>query len=349
MSANITMGPVLPPHTVDPTIGALYLGVMIAMALWGASSVQTYYYFNRYRDDAIWIKLLVTVVWIFDTAHQGMIIHTVYTYLVTEYGHVEYLNIIVRSLVYEVGLSASITILVQGFFVARVWRLSHKNIYLTSFLGATAIGEFVVSLIYTGKAIQMQTFTQLTQLENLSRAINGVGAGGDIVIAMTMIWLLHGSRTGFQKSDTIINRLILFSMNTGLLTSLWAITSLVTITVMPSTFWYIMFYVSTCKLYVNSLLATLNSRRNSRGGHPDSTQEGSISMNRMTGRDVEATLPMSTLPMNKPHRGAHALSIKVDTETRRDYPSDNHSLQSTKMASSVDEPASFLDTKGDAL
>ncbi|KAK1235250.1 hypothetical protein PQX77_001531 [Marasmius sp. AFHP31] len=50
------------------------------------------------------------------------------------------------------------------------------------------------------------------------------------------------ARTGFSWSDHIINRLILFSMNTGLLTSIVACTSLVTILALPDTLVYAAFY-----------------------------------------------------------------------------------------------------------
>ena len=77
------------------------------------------------------------------------------------------------------------------------------------------------------------------------------GVAGDVAIAGSLIFLLQQSRTGFRRSDSIINRLILFSLNTGLLTSLDAVMSLITITVLPTTFIYIMFFVtvSRCKLY----------------------------------------------------------------------------------------------------
>lgn len=118
------------------------------------------------------------------------------------------------------------------------------------------------------------TFARLTELFQLSRTVNILGMVSDVCIAGSLIWLLQSSRTGFKRSDSIINRLIFFSLNTGLLTGLDAIASLVTITVFPSTFIYIMFYVTGSRrksnlfsshrsqlahpsiVYTNSLMAT---------------------------------------------------------------------------------------------
>jgi hypothetical protein len=99
-------------------------------------------------------------------------------------------------------------------------------------------------IIFTLDRLPLGTFARLTTIVNLSRLVNVGGAVADISIAASLIYLLQGSRTGFSKSDSIINRLIMFSLNTGLLTSLDAIASLVTISVLPNTFVYIMFYVT---------------------------------------------------------------------------------------------------------
>ena len=101
--------------------------------------------------------------------------------------------------------------------------------------------------------MKLQTYAKLTELFHLSRSINILSAASDVVIAASLIWLLQSSRTGFKRYDNIINRLILFSLNTGLLTSLDAIASLVTITALPTTFIYIMFYV-TCSRRKSALI-----------------------------------------------------------------------------------------------
>lgn len=69
----------------------------------------------------------------------------------------------------------------------------------------------------------------------------------DLFIAVSLIFLLQTSRTGFSQSENVINRLIMFSLNTGLLTSLDAIASFITFSALPNSLVYIMFYVTNCK------------------------------------------------------------------------------------------------------
>lgn len=76
-------------------------------------------------------------------------------------------------------------------------------------------------------SLKLKTYARLTEIFDLSRAINVTNAVTDVAIAFALIFLLQRSRTGFKRSDNIINRLILFSLNTGLLTGLDAIGSLI--------------------------------------------------------------------------------------------------------------------------
>ena len=69
----------------------------------------------------------------------------------------------------------------------------------------------------------MESFLDLLSLDWLLKLTNSINAVTDILITATLIALLHRSRTGFRRSDNMINRLILFTVNTGALTSILAI------------------------------------------------------------------------------------------------------------------------------
>ncbi|PPQ82413.1 hypothetical protein CVT26_013242 [Gymnopilus dilepis] len=109
--------------------------------------------------------------------------------------------------------------------------------------------------------LQLQTWTELKQLRGLSMAVNLVGASADIVIAVALFMLLYRSHTGFKGSDAMISRLITLSVSTGMLTSLCAVASLVSILISGNTLIYAAFYFSLGRLYSNSLLACLNARQ----------------------------------------------------------------------------------------
>ncbi|KAG6833998.1 hypothetical protein H0H93_012676, partial [Arthromyces matolae] len=141
-----------------------------------------------------------------------------------------------------------------GCVVGRSWIISRRcEAYL------------ILLLAFSALSIQFKTFAELARLKYLSISVNALAAAGDVLIAGILCTLLHRSRTGFQRSDTMINKLILFAVNTGVLTSLCAVGSLISIVVAGQTFLYIAFFFCIGRLYSNSLLATLNARKMIRG------------------------------------------------------------------------------------
>ncbi|KAI3600676.1 hypothetical protein WG66_014174 [Moniliophthora roreri] len=145
---------------------------------------------------------------------------------------------------------------------------SAQKFDLDTTMGAAFVGMSIAAILYGISIIQTyQYFSNPGHNDRwhikslwLSILVNALAAAGDVYIAATLCWLLHSSRTGFRRSDTIIKKLILFTVNTGALTSLCAVASLISITAAPNTFIYITFFFCIGRLYANSLLATLNAR-----------------------------------------------------------------------------------------
>ncbi|KAG8218151.1 hypothetical protein J3R82DRAFT_3693 [Butyriboletus roseoflavus] len=154
-------------------------------------------------------------------------------------------------------------------------------------------------------SLNVKTFVQLASLKALSMSVNAVAAAGDVLIAAFLCSLLQMSRTGFRRSDTMINKLIVFSINTGLLTSICAVASLISIAAWPTTFIYIAFYFCLGRLYCNSLLATLNARKGLRGG--SGSDEMSLSLQGVQQKTNSSMIGMSS------RRAANNISIKIDT------------------------------------
>ncbi|KAF8800906.1 hypothetical protein BYT27DRAFT_7116379, partial [Phlegmacium glaucopus] len=255
-------------------------GLILSPILAPVSCVQAWYYFTHQTDT--WpIKLLVSAVMFFDTIHQVLITHTVYTYTVTNWGTPAELQKLVWLVIYLTINQGLTALLVQSFLAMRVWRLSNRRIALISVVALLVLGEF--GMFFSSlKILHFKTFAQLVELKALSILVNALAAAGDLLIAGTLCVILHLSRTGFRRqvppavnqkfslfinlfflyrSDTMINKLILFAVNTGFLTSICAVASLVSIVVAGHTFIYIGFFFCIGRLYTNSLLATLNARK----------------------------------------------------------------------------------------
>ncbi|KAL6306998.1 hypothetical protein BKA93DRAFT_130622 [Sparassis latifolia] len=82
----------------------------------------------------------------------------------------------------------------------------------------------------------------------------------DIVIAVSLCYLLSRCKTGFRSMDSMIKLVMLYTINTGMITAICAVTSIVMVAALPNSLWMISFSFVLGKLYVNCFLAMLNAR-----------------------------------------------------------------------------------------
>ncbi|EIN10381.1 hypothetical protein PUNSTDRAFT_112238 [Punctularia strigosozonata HHB-11173 SS5] len=297
------------------------------------SCSQAFFYFTRYSaHDAWYLRYLVLACLVFDTTHQALITHTIYIYLVRHFNDPANLGRLVWSLLVEVLFNAMVTVLVQmwrllslydgisltqaRFYVFRIWRLSNRNVWITAPVVTFVVAEFGAALAYTSLSLQLEDFQQLEKLKPLSITVNGLAAGGDLLIAIVLCVMLHTSRTGFKKSDTVIRRLMIYVVNTGLLTSTSALGSLVSIVVWPNAFIYICFYFTLGRLYTNSLLATRNIRAKMTSG------DDGLSIRSLSGNGVstDSKGPQSPIKL----KSGRDIAIRVQTTT--EYQMDDTNL-----------------------
>ncbi|KAL4269496.1 DUF6534 domain-containing protein [Pleurotus pulmonarius] len=306
---------------IDNTMGAALIGCILAAALYGVSTVQTFFYFTHYSRDPWYTQQIVLAVWVFDTLHQALITHTVYHYVISNYFNPIALGNMIWSILLEVLVNGFIGLIVQSYLMHRIWRLSGKKLWPLFLIGPFILGEFVCSLVFTILSLQMTTFAELTSLKGLSMTVNVLAAAGDLLISICLVLMLHKRRTGFKKSNTIISRLIIFTINTGLLTTMCAIASLISILVWDATLIYVTFFFCIGRFYANTLLATLNARSIIRNvGEEVDTNSVPLS-----GRHASSTLnKIGPKPTN--------ISIQIDTahEYMRD---DDSTTMKTKLPS----------------
>ncbi|KAH9858592.1 hypothetical protein C2E23DRAFT_799261, partial [Lenzites betulinus] len=297
-------------------MGAMFIGVILAAIMYGVTCSQMYYYFTRYQRDHWATKLLVMGVWLCDSIHQGLISYTIYWYLITQYGNPEALAILEKSIVVEVFFNSFIGLFVQSFFTVRIWKLSGKGRMIIIPVILLVASEFIVTVTYAIMSLWLKFFEDLERFKGMSIAVNALAAAGDVVIAVILCVILHQSRTGFTKSNILINRLMLFAVNTGLLTSICAIFSFISILAWPNTFIYVTFFFFLGRLYANSLMATLNAR--------NSIRDGSTGENTWSLQDVQpSTMPVGSLAT----RRAGDIAIRIDTTSHSKHDAESQYAQ----------------------
>ncbi|KIK55627.1 hypothetical protein GYMLUDRAFT_833171 [Collybiopsis luxurians FD-317 M1] len=298
---------------LDNTMGAMLLGILVSAILYGISLVQAYYYFNRYRQDKWYMKSLVGATILLDTVHLSFIIHTIYHYLITQYYDNEQLNIMIWSVLAEAIPTGVTGGLVQTFYTLRVWRLSKRNYILAVFIMIIVLAQTACGTAWVIISLQLSTFQELLGITGLTISINALSTTADVTIACSLCYLLLKSKTGFKHSDTMINKLIIFVVNTGLATSVCAVASLICLIASPRSLLYAPFYFCIGRLYTNSLLATLNARKGIRNGSEESTDHMMVSLSQVS-RDQTA------ITSSKVSRTPN-IAIRIDTA--QEYVSDH--------------------------
>jgi len=311
--SSLITGPVLPAHFLDDTMGALFLGIIISAGLWGTACVQAFHYFSRNTQDPLWTKLMVLIVVALVTVHQAVICHAIYCYLVRWYGQVTYLSVIISTYSVSLGVSAFIELIVQLYFIWRVWRLSGKNVTLAIFLVSQSLGGFAVLMVSAVKYARLPSLYALPSLANLNMSVDALGASCDISISVSLIWLLRRSRPGVAQTDSLVNRLIMFSVNTGLITTVCAFAALVTLAIWPNKYVYVIFFTCVSQLFTNSLLANLNAREVFRRGFGNvKYSSNSFGLSRFS------ALPGISQPEGTLGPNNDTVAIKSATATRND-------------------------------
>ncbi|KAJ7092119.1 hypothetical protein C8R43DRAFT_1049942 [Mycena crocata] len=254
-----------PGASLDNTMGSMLLGVIVSAVLYGISLLQCLFYFTRYHRDPTYLKTLVASTVFLDTMHLAFVIHTVYHYLISNYYQHDALKVMIWSVSLEALPTGVTAALVQSFYAYRVWRMSHHNYFLTGLILVLVLATSACGTAWVVLALEAQTYERLLTISPLTISINALSTAADVIITSTLCFMLHQTRPASLETESMINRLILFTINTGLLTSLCAIASLISLIVSPKTLIYASFYFCIGRLYSNALLASLNARAVIRG------------------------------------------------------------------------------------
>ncbi|KAJ3566748.1 hypothetical protein NP233_g6806 [Leucocoprinus birnbaumii] len=228
------------------------------------TNTSTYFYYVNYPEDGIDIKALVSLIWLLDSIHMAVVAYCIYYYLVTNYNNPLALGIGHWSLFMSVGFNVIIAFVVQCFFTRKIHLLCGPRFkwFITGIISLSVLAHLVFGIetvVYLFIKKELSKLPEITLIAATPFAITAVLS--DIFIAGALCWLLHGSKTNFKRTDTIISKLIIYAINRCLLTSVVAIGEVIAFSASPDTLWYLAIDFVIGKLYANSLLATLNSRQ----------------------------------------------------------------------------------------
>jgi hypothetical protein len=161
--------------------------------------------------------------------------------------------------------SSGIALLAQSFFSRRVWIVTQsKVIPIICFIMASL--RFIGSILLAAEAYRMvDVFKYEDQWKWLITFILVDGACVDVMVAFSLCYNLIDHRRSVSISTVrLLDQLILWTIQTGLVTSLAAVTMTICFFTMQDNFIWLGVYMFLARLFSNSLLASLNARSNLR-------------------------------------------------------------------------------------
>jgi len=246
--------------SLDNTIGVIILAFTASILLLGILSYQVDHYYQNFRHDNIWIKMLVAFVWFCDIGQSAFQIHALYWSAVTHFGEISaVLNphwTLKASLLWSAWIYAS----VQGFLAYRIKILSrYPLIAVACWVGVVA------RLGYTITASALSLKMPLVEFELLHGSfIRGplvTGLVVDLLITPILCFsLFDRGRAAIRRTRWLTRNLIVFSIETGIVTMIIGIVALVASYTMPfNGVWVAILFVHS-KVYANALLLSLIRR-----------------------------------------------------------------------------------------
>ncbi|KAI0708466.1 hypothetical protein C8Q76DRAFT_117589 [Earliella scabrosa] len=256
------------------------IGGILGTTVYGITILQTYIYYRGYMKDTAVLKTLVGVLFILDSLTSFLIAHGIYKYLVIDFmTPIDNFLHFPHTLVIENGVTTTIGTLTQCFFAQRIYYLS-RNKVLAGVIALLSVGAFGSGIALTVHMFIDQDIFSLGSdvIRALAGFTNGLSVFCDTLIAVSLCYYLRSGKSGFRRTNDMVDRLMVYAIQRGTITALCQAGHLITTIAYPGHFYMMPFAFMQGKLYCNTLLASLNVRNSviHSGRQDDMLHAGSI-------------------------------------------------------------------------
>ncbi|KAJ7576890.1 hypothetical protein C8J56DRAFT_1171185 [Mycena floridula] len=305
--------PDLPP--LAETMGPCLIGTFLSCVFYGLTALQAIRYFYFFRGtDNVGLLVLVAIIWFLNTFGVLANCFGMYFYLVLHAEDPLAILTINWSLSGSIISTVLVACLVQCSYAYRVWLLSYRN-FLFPLAIVCSLKEVRSMLLMRKDSI----FIGIGWIRNIlclnahhSRHAGhhpkgyglGLSFGADVLTTSSIYFFLSRGRRGFHRTDTIIQKLIGYTITTGLISTLFTLTTLILGEVFVNTYRNVITFFSLFLQFISfseltrsltglgqvnafTLLTFFNMRDPLRMG-PSQNTGRSIQLSELTGRPKES-------------------------------------------------------------
>ncbi|ETW84737.1 hypothetical protein HETIRDRAFT_458327, partial [Heterobasidion irregulare TC 32-1] len=289
-SSAATTGIEIPPDILV-IVGPLLLGGLFSFCLYGISIVQLYIYYLSFPGDMLWIQITVYMLFVLDTFQSTVTCALTWSAMCSGWGRPEALEVPGWGFSAIPAVSGIVSAWVQCFFAWRIyvlgkWRLIPGAIVMLAL--AQASGGLAAGIRF----VPLKVVTELHVVYPMVCVWLGGSALVDVLVAVSMVYLVRVSALsldraraladrvslrvvhrvahqlyaakknadGNNRTERMLTRLIRMTVETGVVTAAAASLDLGLFLGFRNNNLHTLLAFMLCKLYTNSLMASLNSR-----------------------------------------------------------------------------------------
>jgi len=247
------------PSDLPTLLGPILMGLFFNWGLLGVLGTQVYIYYLCFPRDSRYMKGLVYTLFLMEIMQTCMISSDGWQWLIRAWGHPEQLEDYHLEWFDVPVLAGIMSTTVQIFFAWRIWMLG-RSMILAGVIVAASLVQGSAAIASGIKLKQLPSFVEIARLNTPVSVWLAGSAGVDILIAITMIYLLTRAKNGFSNTNYLIARLIRLTVETGLLTATVAVVDVTLFNAFKTNNLHICPAIILAKLYTNTLMAVFNNR-----------------------------------------------------------------------------------------
>jgi len=260
--------PTLPPPGIDISskVDGMFYGILVSIALWGITIVQTWTYVNNNRDKWF-LRSMVATLFILDTVTTGLSVKTVHFYFVENYGGLGTFLNVSSDLIAEVMVNVTIVYFVELFFAYRVYILNGRHWFLPSVIAFIGTAAFACGIVLTvNDAITpTQAHLAVPSMKIEVAVTDGLEALCDIIATVSMSYYFYQGKGDIRQTNSVLERLLVMSVARGGLVTVAQLVTLILYVCQPTSLNWMYMHFCLCKLYAITYIFILNSRDTLRG------------------------------------------------------------------------------------
>ncbi|KAJ7473648.1 hypothetical protein B0H11DRAFT_2036734 [Mycena galericulata] len=255
-----------PGFAIVQVSGPLILSHLGGVGLFGALTVQLYLYYQAFPNDRPFTKCLVYTVYTLLLVQVIMTCIDDFNIFAIDFGDFATLTKMHLAWFTVPVITSIVSLIVQSFYAFRLYNFSESWIIPVSIVGAS-LAVSVAGFVTGGFCLEAGYLTAINT-RKLSISI-GVWLSGsaliDVIIAVSMIYYLMKKDTYFWQTRALISKLIRLTIETGSLTALVALATLILLYGFPGKAYYSVPANLIPALYATTMLTVLNSRSHALG------------------------------------------------------------------------------------